>query len=65
MIQLASHGFLGILMHHKYGDDEGQGDDDNEEEKALPDFNEGDQYGLFFSASKKVSNIDKSLLCYS
>ena len=43
-------------MHHKYGDDEAQGDDDdNEEEKALPDFNEGDQYGLFFSASKKVS----------
>ena len=43
------------MMHHKYGDDEGQVDDDNEEEKVLPDFNEGDQYGLFFSASKKVS----------
>jgi len=63
--QLASPGFLAIMMHHKYGDDEGQVDDDTEEEKALPDFNEGDQYGLFFSASKKVSNIDNSLLCYS
>ena len=50
--QLASPGFLAILMHHKYGDDDGHGDDDdNEEEKALPEFNKGDQYGLFFSAS--------------
>ena len=43
-------------MHNKYGDEreEGQAEDDDEEEKVLPDFQEGDQYGLFFSASKKV-----------
>ena len=46
-------------MHNKYGDEreEGQAEDDDEEEKVLPDFQEGDQYGLFFSASKKVRGI--------
>lgn len=55
--QLAKPGFLAIMMHNKYGDDEredGQGDDDDEEEKALPDFREGEEYGIFFSANKKV-----------
>ena len=50
--QLAKPGFLAIMMHNKYGDDEredGQGDDDDEEEKALPDFREGEEYGIFFS----------------
>ena len=47
------------MMHNKYGDEreEGQAEDDDEEEKVLPDFQEGDQYGLFFSASKKVRGI--------
>lgn len=45
------------MLHRQYGDEgeDGQGnDDDDEEEKVLPNFTEGDQYGLFFSASKKV-----------
>lgn len=45
------------MLHRQYGDEgeDGQGnDDDDEEEKVLPEFTEGDQYGLFFSASKKV-----------
>ena len=47
------------MMHNKYGDEreEGQAEDDDEEEKILPDFQEGDRYGLFFSASKKVRGI--------
>ena len=47
------------MMHNKYGDEreEGQAEDDDEEEKVLPDFQEGDQYGLFFSSTKKVRCI--------
>ena len=56
IFQLVTPGFLAIMMHRQYGDEgeEGQADVDDEEEKELPAFKEGDLYGLFFSASKKV-----------
>ena len=45
------------MLHKQYGDEkeEGRGDDEeDEEEKVLPEFREGEEFGLFFSASKKV-----------
>ena len=42
-------------MYKQYGNEGEEGNrDDDEEEKVLPYFKEGDQYGLYFSASKKV-----------
>ena len=54
---LQTPGFLAIMLHRQYGDGgkDGQGKENDEEERDLPHFIEGDQYGLFFSASKKVS----------
>lgn len=51
------------MMHKQYGDEreEGTVDDEEEEEKDLPEFKEGDLYGLFFSGSNKVC----SLLCFN
>ena len=38
------------MMHNKYGDEreEGHAEDDDEEEKVLPDFQEGDQLDCSF-----------------
>lgn len=53
---LVTPGFLAIMLHKQYGDEGEEGHvDDEEEEKDLPEFKEGDVYGFFFSASKKVS----------
>ena len=55
---LISPGFLAIMMHKQYGDereDDPFGEEE-EEEKDLPEFKEGDIYGLFFSGSKKSGN---------
>ena len=58
-LQLKTPGFLTVLLHKQYGDegDEGYGEDDEEDEKALPDFKEGDNYRLFSSGSKKVTRV--------
>ena len=61
-LQLQSPGFLAIMLHRQYGNERDDGhdneddDDEGEEEKALPEFKVGDQYGLFFSGSKKVQS---------
>ena len=54
--KLVDPGFLAIMMHRQYGDEgeDGRGGAEDEEEKDLPKFTEGDCYGLFFSGSKKV-----------
>jgi DNA topoisomerase-3 len=52
---LISPGFLAIMLHNQYGDereDDPFGEEE-EEEKTLPEFQEGDLYGLFFSGSRK------------
>ena len=51
--QLVTPGFLAIMLYKQYGD----GGEDDEEEKDLPEFVEGDSYGLFSSGSKKVRPI--------
>jgi hypothetical protein len=47
------------VLHKQYGDeiDEGRDIDEEEVEKVLPEFKEGDRYVLFFSGSKKVKYI--------
>ena len=46
------------MMHRQYGnereDNGGVAAEEDEEERELPEFKEGDSYGLFFSGSKKV-----------
>ncbi|KAL9182687.1 hypothetical protein ACHAXT_013339 [Thalassiosira profunda] len=58
--KLVDPGFLAIMMHRQYGDEgeDGRRDGDaDEEEKDLPEFKEGDCYGLFFSGSKKSDKV--------
>lgn len=56
--QLVTPGFLAIVLYKQFWDeaDEGNGGDD-EEEKALPPFAEGDQFGLFFAGSAKSGKV--------
>eukprot|EP00577_Skeletonema_sp_RCC1716_P004887 CAMPEP_0113381834 /NCGR_PEP_ID=MMETSP0013_2-20120614/5519_1 /TAXON_ID=2843 ORGANISM="Skeletonema costatum, Strain 1716" /NCGR_SAMPLE_ID=MMETSP0013_2 /ASSEMBLY_ACC=CAM_ASM_000158 /LENGTH=1160 /DNA_ID=CAMNT_0000264299 /DNA_START=12 /DNA_END=3495 /DNA_ORIENTATION=- /assembly_acc=CAM_ASM_000158 len=55
---LISPGFLAIMLHKQYGDEREDVPfgEEEEEEKDLPEFKEGDMYGLFFSGSKKSGN---------
>ena len=56
---LISPGFLAIMLHKQYGDereDVAFGEDEEEEEKDLPEFKEGDMYGLTFSSKKAGNN---------
>ncbi|KAL7548997.1 hypothetical protein ACHAWF_012271 [Thalassiosira exigua] len=58
--ELVAPGFLAIMLYRRYGDEgeEGRSDDkENEEEKKLPDFTEGDEYVLFFTSSKKSDKV--------
>ncbi len=60
--QLVSPGFLAIMLHKQYGDEREEdpfGQEEEEEEKELPDFNEGDIYGIFFSGGSKKSGGNK------
>lgn len=54
------------MLHKQYGDEREEGtvdQDEEEEEKDLPEFKEGDLYGLFFSASNKVCVSTLLQLC--
>ena len=65
--KLVDPGFLAIMMHRQYGDEgeDGRRDDDaDEEEKDLPEFKEGDCYGLVFSGSKKVRLVALRVACF-
>ena len=56
--QMVTPGFLAIVLYKQYGDEpEGGTDDDNEEEKVLPDFHVGDQFGLIFPSQAKAGKV--------
>lgn len=55
---MVTPGFLAIVLYKQYGDEpEGGTDDDNEEEKVLPDFHVGDQFGLIFPSQAKAGKV--------
>lgn len=57
---LISPGFLAIMMHKQYGDEREDvpfGEEEEEEEKDLPEFKEGDLYGVTFSSKKSGNKV--------
>jgi DNA topoisomerase-3 len=57
--QMVSPGFLAIVMYKQYGDEQEDGaEDDGEEEKILPEFQVGDQFGLTFPGHTKSGKVN-------
>lgn len=54
--QIVSPGFLAVLMHKEYGEDAADGDED-EEERAIPEFEEGEIIPLMNQASSSSSKV--------
>lgn len=55
--QIVDPGFLAILMHKEYGEDSADGDED-EEERAIPEFEEGEIIPLMNQSSGSSSKVD-------
>ena len=62
---MVTPGFLAIVMYKQYGDEFDEGNEEDEEEKMLPDFQVGDQFGLTYpslnKSGSKVSVVWASL----
>eukprot|EP00804_Cyclotella_cryptica_P011112 CCRYP_020500-RD/>CCRYP_020500-RD protein AED:0.15 eAED:0.15 QI:179/1/1/1/1/1/9/334/1141 len=57
--QLLMPGFLAIVLYKQYGDEleDGRTEDEDEDERVLPEFKEGEEFRLFFPALAKSSKV--------
>lgn len=55
--QMVTPGFLAIVLYKQYGDEPDEGNDEDEEEKVLPEFQVGDQFGLTYPAHAKSGKV--------